>query len=129
MAGINFRTTSAFAAVTGNSASTGGSPTNATTLFTCPSSHETEVVFLRVSNNQGSAETVGIQIFTSDDSTYNDLVKVESISANSSKQFIDAGPIFLHEGDKVLIYRNDSSKNFSATLSARLYFTPAKRKD
>ncbi len=127
MAGINFRTASKFAAVTGNSASTDGSPNNATLLFTCPSSHETEVVFLRVSNNQASSETVGIQILTSGNSTYNDLVKVEAIAANSSKQFIDAGPIFLHEGDKVLIYRNDSSKNFNATLSARLYFTPARR--
>jgi hypothetical protein len=127
MAGINFRTDSKFAAVTGNSASADGSPSNATLLFTCPSSHEAEIVFLQVSNDQASNSNIGIQVFTANNTTYNTFVLSEQITGNSNTQFIGGGPLFLHEGDKVLVHRHTSSHNFSATLSARLYFTPAKR--
>ena len=70
MAGINFRTASKFAAVTGNSASTGGSPNNATLLFTCPSSHEAEIVFLQVSNDQTSNSNIGIQVYPDNTKQY-----------------------------------------------------------
>ena len=127
MAGINFRTTTKYAAITGNSASTSSNPNNATLIFTCPNNYEAEIVFLRIANNQTTAETIGIQVYVSEDTAYNDVVKTEQISASSSKQFIDAGPLFLHEGDKLLIYRNDSTKTFNAVVSARLYYTPARR--
>ncbi len=127
MAGINFRTDSKFAAVTGNSASTTSDTTNATLLFTCPESHEAEIVFLMVANKNSDASNIGIQIYHAEDDTYPFLVGEDAIPANSSTQFIGGGPLFLHAGDKVLIFRHTSSKNFDATLSARLYFTPAKR--
>ena len=127
MAGINFRTDSAFAAVTGNSASTTSNPNNATLLFTCPSSHEAEIVFLQISNDQTSNSNIGIQVYHADTDTYHTFVLSEAVTGSSHTQFIGGGPLFLHEGDKVLVYRHTSSHNFSATLSARLYFTPAKR--
>jgi len=55
------------------------------------------------------------------------LVGEEAIAGNNHTQFIGGGPLFLHAGDKVLVYRHNGSHNFDATLSARLYFTPAKR--
>ncbi len=127
MAGINFRTDSAFAAVTGNSASTTGSPNNATLLFTCPASHEAEIVFLMVANEDPATSNIGIQVYHADNNTYHFLVSEESISGHDHTQFIGGGPLFLHAGDKVLVFRHNSSQNFDATLSARLYFTPAKR--
>jgi hypothetical protein len=42
-------------------------------------------------------------------------------------QFIGSGPLFLHEGDKVLVFRYNASHNFDATISCRLYYTPARR--
>ena len=127
MANTQFRTESKFAAVTGNSASTTSDPDNATLLFTCPSSYEAEIVFLRVSNDQSSNSNIGIQIYHNDDTTYHTFVLVQTITGNSSEQFITSGPLYLHEGDKVLIYRHTSGHNFSATLSCRLYYSPAKR--
>ena len=127
MASIQFRTESNFAAVTGNSASTTSDPDNATLLFTCPNNYEAEVVFLLVSNDQASDSNVGIQIYHADDTQYHTLVLEEKILARASTQFIGSGPLYLHAGDKVLIHRITSSHNFSATLSCRLYFSPAKR--
>ena len=127
MANIQFRTESKFAAVTGNSASTNSNPDNATLLFTCPSSYEAEIVFLKVSNDQSSNSNIGIQIYHTDNTTYHTFVLEQTITGNASQQFITSGPLYLHEGDKVLIYRHTSSHNFSATLSCRLYFNPAKR--
>jgi len=127
MANTQFRTESKFAAVTGNSASTTSDPDNATLLFTCPSSYEAEIVFLKVSNDQSSNSNIGIQIYHNDDTTYHTFVLVQTVAGNSSEQFITSGPLYLHEGDKVLIYRHTSSHNFSATLSCRLYYSPAKR--
>jgi len=127
MANIQFRTESKFAAVTGNSASTTSSPDNATLLFTCPSSYEAEVVFLNVSNDQSSNSNIGIQIYHTDSTTYHTYVLEQTITGNASQQFITSGPLYLHEGDKVLIYRHTSTHSFSATLSCRLYFNPAKR--
>ena len=69
MAGINFRTESKFADVTGTSASTTSSPNNATTLFTCPSSHEAEIVLLMIANESNSTSNIGVQVFHADDST------------------------------------------------------------
>jgi len=127
MAGINFRTASKFATVTGNSASTTSSPNNATLLFTCPESHEAEIVFLMVANEATSTARVGIQVYHSDDNTYHYLVAEEAISGSNHTQFIGGGPLFLHAGDKVLLFRHHTGDLFDATLSARLYFTPAKR--
>jgi len=127
MAGINFRTDSSFVDVTGNSASTTSNPNNATLLFTCPASHEAEIVFLMVANKDSSSSNIGIQIFNAENNTYHFLVGEDAIPANSNTQFIGGGPLFLHAGDKILIFRHTSSQNFDATLSARLYFTPAKR--
>tara|TARA_R100000951_G_scaffold61441_1_gene51640 strand:- start:31 stop:417 length:387 start_codon:yes stop_codon:yes gene_type:complete len=127
MAGINFRTDSDFVSVTGNSASTTSNPNNATLLFTCPQSHEAEIVFLMVANEDNSTSNIGIQIFNAENNTYHSLVGEEAIAGHSNKQFIGGGPLFLHAGDKILIFRHTSSQNFDATLSARLYFTPAKR--
>jgi hypothetical protein len=127
MAGINFRTASKFAAVTGNSASSTSNPNNATILFTCPESHEAEIVFLMIANEDSSTSNIGIQVYHADDNTYHMLVGEESIAGNNHTQFIGGGPLFLHAGDKVLVFRHTSSHNFDATLSARLYFTPAKR--
>ena len=127
MAGINFRTESKFADVTGTSASTSSNPNNATTLFTCPSSHEAEIVLLMIANESNSTSNIGVQVFHADDSTYHFLVGEESIPGNDHLHLISSGPLFLHEGDKVLVFKHDSTKSFDATLSARLYFTPAKR--
>jgi len=69
MAGINFRTASKFATVTGNSASTTSNPNNATVLFTCPESHEAEIVFLMVANEDSSTSNIGIQVYHADDNT------------------------------------------------------------
>ena len=127
MAGINFRTDSSSVEVTGNSASTTGSPNNATLLFTCPASHEAEIVFLMVANEDSSTSNIGIQVYHADNNTYHFMVGEEAIAGNNHTQFIGGGPLFLHEGDKVLVFRHTAGHNFDATLSARLYFTPAKR--
>jgi len=127
MASIQFRTESKFAAVTGNSASTTSSPDNATLLFTCPNNYEAEVVYLLVSNDQTSNSNIGIQIYHADNTEYRTLVLEEQITGSASTQFIGSGPLYLHAGDKILIYRITSSHNFSATLSCRLYFSPANR--
>jgi hypothetical protein len=127
MAGINFRTDSSFVEVTGNSASTTGSPNNATLLFTCPASHEAEIVFLMVANEDSSTSNIGIQVYHADKNTYHFMVAEEAIAGNNHTQFIGGGPLFLHAGDKVLVFRHTAGHNFDATLSARLYFTPAKR--
>lgn len=127
MAGINFRTGSSFVEVAGNSASTTGSPNNATLLFTCPASHEAEIVFLMVANEDSSTSNIGIQVYHADNNTYHFMVGEEAIAGNNHTQFIGGGPLFLHEGDKVLVFRHTAGHNFDATLSARLYFTPAKR--
>jgi len=127
MAGINFRTESKFVDVTGTSASTSGSPNNATLLFTCPASHEAEIVLLMVANESNSTSNIGIQIYHADDATYHFLVGEEAIAGNDHVHFISSGPLFLHEGDKVLVFKHTSGVSFDATLSARLYFTPARR--
>ena len=80
MAGINFRTASKFASIVGNSASTSGGPSNATLLFTCPESHEAEIVFLMVANEATSTAKIGIQIYHADDTTYHFLVCRRSYS-------------------------------------------------
>ena len=80
-----------------------------------------------VANEDNSTSNIGIQIFHADNNTYHFLVGEEAIAGHSSTQFIGGGPLFLHAGDKVLVFRHTSSQNFDATLSARLYFTPAKR--
>ena len=127
MAGINFRTDSSFVVVTGNSASTTGSPNKATLLLTCPAGHEAEIVFLMVANEDNSTSNIGIQVYHADNNTYHFMVGEEAIAGNNHTQFIGGGPLFLHAGDKVLVFRHTSGHNFDATLSARLYFTPAKR--
>jgi len=127
MAGANFRTDTKFVEVTGNSASTTSNPNNATLLFTCPDNHEAEIVFLMVANEDNSTSNIGIQVYHADDNTYHFLVGEEAIAGHSSIQIISSGPLFLHAGDKVLVFRHTSSQNFDATLSTRLYFTPAKR--
>lgn len=127
MAGINFRTESKFVDVTGTSASTSGSPNNATLLFTCPASHEAEIVLLMVANESNSTSNIGIQIYHADDDTYHFLVGEQAISGNNHVHFISSGPLFLHEGDKVLVFKHTSGVSFDATLSSRLYFTPARR--
>ena len=127
MAGINFRTDSSFVDVTGNSASTTSNPNNATLLFTCPASHEAEIVFLMVANEDSSTSNIGIQVYHADNNTYHFMVGEEAIAGNNHTQFIGGGPLFLHAGDKVLVFRHTAGHNFDATLSARLYFTPAKR--
>jgi len=127
MAGINFRTASEFLDVTATSASTSGSPNNANTLFTCPASHEAEIVLLMVANESSSTANIGIQIFHADDSTFQFFVGNESIAGNSHEHYISSGPLFLHEGDKVLVFKHSGSASFDVTLSARLYYTPARR--
>ena len=127
MAGVNFRTTSRFLDVTATSASTSSSPNNANTLFTCPTSYEAEIVFLMIANESSSTSNIGIQIYHADDTTYHFLVGEEAIAGNDHVHFISSGPLFLHEGDKVLVFKHTSGVSFDATLSTRLYFTPARR--
>ena len=127
MAGANFRTDTKFVEVTGNSASTTSNPNNATLLFTCPDNHEAEIVFLMVANEDSSTSNIGIQVYHADNNTYHFMVGEEAIAGNNHTQFIGGGPLFLHAGDKVLVFRHTAGHNFDATLSARLYFTPAKR--
>lgn len=127
MAGINFRTESKFVDVTGTSASTSGSPNNANTLFTCPNNYEAEVVLLMVANEGSSTSNIGIQIYHADDTTYHFFVADEAISGNSHEHYITSGPLFLHEGDKVLVFKHNASDQFDVSLSARLYYTPARR--
>mgnify|MGYP006251957141 CR=1 FL=1 len=127
MSGVEFRTESAFSAITGNSASTTSSPDNATLLFTCPNQYEAEIVYFLISNDQASNSNIGIQIYHADDEVYHTLVLEEQITGRGSKQFIEAGPIYLHEGDKVLAHRVTSSHNFSTSLSCKLHYSPANR--
>lgn len=127
MAGINFRTESKFVDVTGTSASTSSNPNNANILFTCPNNYEAEIVLLMIANESNSTSNIGLQVFHADDSTYHFLVGEEAIAGNDHLHLISSGPLFLHEGDKILVFKHDSTKSFDATLSARLYYTPAKR--
>jgi len=127
MAGINFRTASKFLDVTATSASTSGSPNNADTLFTCPASHEAEIVLLMVANEGSSTANIGIQVYHADDTIYHFFVANEAIAGNSHEHYIASGPLFLHEGDKVLVFKHSGSSSFDVTLSARLYYTPARR--
>ena len=127
MAGINFRTESKFLDVTATSASTSGSPNNADTLFTCPASHEAEIVLLMVANEGTSTANIGIQVYHSDDATYHFFVAKEALAGNSHTHFISSGPLFLHEGDKVLVFKHSAGDVFDVSLSSRLYFTPARR--
>ena len=127
MAGINFRTESTFVRVTGASASTSGSPNNANTLFTCPASHEAEIVLLMVANEGTATANIGIQIYHADDATYHFFVAKEALSGNSHTHFISSGPLFLHEGDKVLVFKHSAGDLFDVSLSSRLYFKPARR--
>ena len=127
MAGINFRTESKFVDVTGTSASTTSSPNNATTLFTCPASHEAEIVLLMVANEGNSTSNIGLQVYHADDTTYHFFVGEEAIAGHSHTHFISSGPLFLHEGDKILVFKHTGGTAFDATLSARLYYTPARR--
>ena len=127
MAGINFRTESKFVRVTGTSASTSGSPNNANTLFTCPASHEAEIVLLMVANEGTATANIGIQIYHADDATYHFFVAKEALAGNSHTHFISSGPLFLHEGDKVLVFKHSAGDLFDVSLSSRLYYTPARR--
>ena len=127
MAGINFRTETKLTEVIGTSASTVSNPNNATLLFTCPLSYEAEVVFLMVANEDNSTSNIGIQVYHSDDNTFHFLHGQQAIPGLNHVQFIGSGPLFLHEGDKVLVFRYNASQNFDATISCRLYYTPARR--
>ena len=46
---------------------------------------------------------------------YHTLVLEEQITGRASKQFIESGPIYLHEGDKILVYRITPAKRASVT--------------
>ena len=84
MAGVNFRTASKFASIVGNSASTSGGPSNATLLFTCPESHEAEIVFLMVANEATSTAVAVAE----DEVSLADKVKETLI--NQSKDEVDS---------------------------------------
>jgi len=80
-----------------------------------------------VANEDNSTSNIGIQIYHADDNTYHFFVAEEALPGHSHTHFISSGPLFLHEGDKVLVFKHSGSATFDATLSARLYYTPARR--
>lgn len=99
-------------------ATAGGASGNV--LYTCPNNYNAEVTLLCVTNDSASTASGYIQFYHSDDATYHNLAKNHTISGNDTYHFITSQKLYLHAGDKIVVYM-DSGNTLEASISGKEY--------
>ena len=95
---------------------------SATVVYTVPANHDSTIDYFGVANGGGSTQTVTIEVFHADDSTYKKLTNAHNITANTTYHLIDADRLHLHAGDKIVASKNGGTIDIS--ISAREFFNP-----
>ena len=102
-------------------ATAGGASANV--LYTCPNNFDAEIDFLHITNGGASTDTVYVQWYHAEETTYHTIVNAKQIAGNNVYDIIQGGNVFyMHSGDKILAYNGGGSLNI--TLSGKEFFNP-----
>ena len=92
-------------------------------LYTCPANFDAEVDFLHITNGAASTDTVYVQWYHSEQSTYHTIVNAKQIAGNNVYDVIQGGNVFyMHSGDKIVVYNGGGTLNI--TLSGKEFPNP-----
>jgi hypothetical protein len=94
---------------------------SADVLYTVPASHDVEVTFL-VCTNGSSTNKISVQVYHADDTAYHHILRTHSVSGNDTYDVITSNRLYLHAGDKVVVYK--SGGTFDASISGKLMYNP-----
>ena len=96
---------------------------SADVVYTVPNNHLAEVTFL-VCTNGSTVNTMSVQVYHADDTTYHHIVNTKSIAANDTYHVVQGDIIMLHPGDKIVAYKTGGT--FDVSVSGRLYYDPTR---
>ncbi len=102
-------------------ATSGGASGNV--LYTCPNNFDAEVTFLHITNGASSTDSVSVQWYHVEDTTYYTILNAKQIAGNDTYDIIQGGNYFyMHSGDKIVAFNGGGTLNI--TLSAKEYYNP-----
>ena len=98
---------------------------SADVLYTCPANYDAEIDFLHVTNGAAATDSVYIQWYHADDTTYHTIVNAKQVSGNDVYDVIQGGNVFyMHAGDKIVTYNGGG--DMVITLSGKEFFNPTR---
>lgn len=118
MAAVNFSTFYESVAVTSTTADAG-----ADVVFTVPPQHDAQVTLL-IGANGGAAHTVSLQVYHADSATYSYILRAHSIAGGESYNVLGSSRLFLHAGDKVVVYK--SAGTLDVSISGKQFYNPVR---
>lgn len=96
---------------------------DATLVYTCPASHDAEVVFLTATNGSAS-HTINILFYHAETSDWHYITRAHTIAGGTTYDVLNSSSLYLHAGDKIACYK--SAGTLDVTLSAKQYFNPTR---
>jgi len=91
-------------------------------LYTVPKKHKAEVTLFTITNNLSSVDSVSIEIYVDDDSTYYDLADTTSIDGNSTWYVIGEGELLNLNSEDQIVISSTSGNNVKAFVSVKEYY-------
>ena len=102
-------------------ATSGGA--SATSIYTCPPSHDATIDFLHISNGSTSTQNVTVQWYHADTNTYHHIVNDKAIAGKDVYNIITADRLHLHAGDKIVVY-GETANTIEVIVSVEEYYNP-----
>jgi len=92
-------------------------------VFVAPLNHDAEITFFSCTNG-GTTDTVNVMVYHFDDDTYYYLLRQHSIAGNDTYLLAEKSSIYLHAGDKLVVFKNGGT--FDVSVSGKLFYNPVR---
>jgi hypothetical protein len=99
--------------------------TDADVLYTVPSSFDSEVTLILITNSDATEGSISIQIYHDDDGTYTNLIKSKAVEGNDTYSILMGATLHLHPRDSIVCYMGAGA--FDVSLSGRHHFSPMRK--
>ena len=118
MAAVDFSTFFYSKVITSTTADAG-----ADVVYTVPARHDAQLTLL-VCANGGATHKVNVQVYHEDGAEYHYLLRATSITGGESLNVLGSSRLFLHAGDKVVVYK--SAGTLDVSVSGKQFYNPTR---
>ena len=114
--------TSVYKSITVSATSPG---TDADVLYTVPSSFDSEITLILITNSDATEGSISIQVYHDDDGTYTNLIKSKAVEGNDTYSILMGATLHLHSRDSIVCHMGAGA--FDVSLSGRHHYNPMRK--